>query len=499
MSATKHGKADRGSAAPAEDADPASASAAPTEPRAKSKTDDGNASAASGDAPLKANQGDAMPVADLQSIIEKEFIDQPPGDRQTDADPDQEEKPVPRPAASRGKSRWAGRGVRSLLALLLVIAVGWYPVQRLFQVSSTEAVVNAPLVTLRAPIGGQIHQRLPSMRLGEQVTADTPLFGIRNNRVDDGRLTTLRSELEEQRALLLPPRVHQRRLEKLRDDLTGQVMRFQEGRIRQLDARQRMLEADLNGALAILKEAREDYERQTNLGEREVAPRIKIAEAEREFAVAKAKVDSIRANMAGLAVERAAISRGVFLGDSYNDRPQSAQKIDGVEEQIARLEAEIARGELVVERLEKTMQAEKDRIAKLRAAEVAAPLQAQIWEVLTSPGEEVVLGQELIRLLDCSRAVVTATVSENVYNSLALGTRVKFHLREGAKAMPGRVVQLAGYSAASSNFAILPSLLIKESYRVAISVGELATMGSCPVGQTGRVVFPKETAAASVF
>ena len=39
-------------------------------------------------------------------------------------------------------------------------------------------------------------------------------------------------------------------------------------------------------------------------------------------------------------------------------------------------------------------------------------MHGRVWEVLTANGEEVRVGQELLRVLDCGGAVVTATVSE---------------------------------------------------------------------------------------
>ena len=99
----------------------------------------------------------------------------------------------------------------------------------------------------------------------------------------------------------------------------------------------------------------------------------------------------------------------------------------------------------------------------------------------------------MFSLLNCSQTIVTAVVSEAVYNSLFVGMPAKFSFREGGASLPGQVVQLSGVAEASSNFAIMPSALKKESYRVAVSVDAASLQGGCPVGRTGRVVF--DTAA----
>jgi hypothetical protein len=88
---------------------------------------------------------------------------------------------------------------------------------------------------------------------------------------------------------------------------------------------------------------------------------------------------------------------------------------------------------------------------------------------------------------------VTAVVSEAVYNRLQLGSAASFRLRDGYVAMPGRVVNLTGVASAAANYAIAPSSLLKEQYRVAVEVPDLANDGQgCNLGRTGQVVFAKQ-------
>ena len=71
------------------------------------------------------------------------------------AETDAANDPVaPVSSASVPPSHVKSRLIKSALGLALVAAVGWMPAQRLFQVSSVEAVVNARLVTVRSPING---------------------------------------------------------------------------------------------------------------------------------------------------------------------------------------------------------------------------------------------------------------------------------------------------------------------------------------------------------
>ena len=129
--------------------------------------------------------------------------------------------------------------------------------------------------------------------------------------------------------------------------------------------------------------------------------------------------------------------------------------------------------------------------------QVALPVSGRVWEVLTAPGEQVTRGQDLIRLLDCSSAVVTANVSESVYNRLQVGSPVTFRPSTGGEDFAGTVVNLTGIAGAPANFAILPSTLVKESYHVTVAVPQIAESGECGVGRTGRVIFEKGAVEAS--
>jgi hypothetical protein len=121
-----------------------------------------------------------------------------------------------------------------------------------------------------------------------------------------------------------------------------------------------------------------------------------------------------------------------------------------------------------------------------------------VWEVLTAPGEQVHRGQDLLRVLDCGGALVTAVVSESVYNGLRVGSPARFRPRDGQMDLPGKVIRLTGASASPANLAIQPSVLLRESYHVTVAVPALAEGAGCTVGRTGRVIFedgPAEPAA----
>jgi hypothetical protein len=195
-----------------------------------------------------------------------------------------------------------------------------------------------------------------------------------------------------------------------------------------------------------------------------------------------------------IAIELAALERGLFIGDAYNDRPSSAQRLDFITLEMTGLETRLAVNEAQHARLVEAEVRERAWFEQISRAVIAPPANGIVWELLTAPGEQVVAGQELVRMVDCSQTVITAAVSEAVYNQLVPGMAAMFTFRDGGDPLPGRVAQLTGVASASANLAITPSALQAESYRVVVDVPGLAGEG-CALGRTGKVVFNTAGAA----
>jgi multidrug resistance efflux pump len=193
--------------------------------------------------------------------------------------------------------------------------------------------------------------------------------------------------------------------------------------------------------------------------------------------------------LAAVQVELDAVRRGEYVGDTYNDRPSSAQQADDLSVRIAELHADLRARDSRLAELRTDLDGESTRYAELAQAELVSPVKGSIWEVLVSPGEEVRRGQDLVRLLDCSGVVVTGSVTESVYNHLRLGDRAGFRLSGESVEYPGRVLRLSGLAAPPDNLAILSSALLTGSYRVTVAVPEIAAGSSCMVGRTGKLTF----------
>jgi multidrug resistance efflux pump len=377
---------------------------------------------------------------------------------------------------------------KAAIGLALLIAVGWIPVRALLETTSTEAVVNARLISLRAPIEGQVEPAEQSVHIGTQLVPGQAVLRIVNSRAERGRLDDLRrlvDQLDNERVGIAQRIVE---LTTLRHDLNNQVRIFQDGRIRQLTERAAEIKRELAAALINRDTAAKALARVQPLAS------SAVTEATMEKYTKEARVTAethaaIEHRLAAIEVELKAAQSGRFVGDTYNDKPRSSQRVDEVSQRLGELTADLREREARIFTLRKEIADETKRYQENSKAELLAPVASRVWEMLTAPGESVVRGQDLVRLLDCSGIVITAAVGESVYNTLHIGQSAVFRLRGENEPHAGQIVGLTGVSAAPSNFAIQPSALAKEPYRVTVTLRDPRQATDCKIGRTGRVTF----------
>lgn len=388
------------------------------------------------------------------------------------------------------------RIIKSLLAIAAVVALAWIPIRTLLTTTSAEATINARLMNFRTPINGKVSVLAPQLTAGTLIEQGEPLFRIANTRADRQRLDDLRREVSRIRAesSTLENKIEQ--LQDIEKDLKVQTEAFQESRVRQLEARQSELQAEVQAAVAAEEDALKSLKRSQELQERGHQTVATLLHAERDHKVAIEKTKAARRRLEANKVELEGARKGFFVGDSYNDLPRSAQRLDEIGQQIVSAEAELQERKARLGFLEKELASEAALYTRDSTAEIVSPVRGRVWQVLTANGEEVSSGQDLLKVVDCSAAVVTATVSEAVYNKLWIGQAVEFQLRGQSGAYAGKVSGLTGLAPAGSNFAIEQVNLRQEPYHVTVAVPALKNQKACNIGRTGKITFLSSAAQA---
>ncbi|MFN3744331.1 MAG: HlyD family secretion protein [Hyphomicrobiaceae bacterium] len=432
-----------------------------------------------------------QPLADLDALGRLTALDKAFAPA---AEPAPEVRPAPAPAAAPAKRslpqlRTVDRRIlKTLAGVILVVVVGWMPLQALLRTTSTEAIINARLITLRAPIEGQVSW-LSQVAVGTELEPGAQVLGIVNPRADRGRLDAIGQLIGELESDIKALTARRDSLLSLRREHSTNAEAFRTGRIAQLESRMAETRSEVAAATARHEEARQTLERAQALADTGTGTVVALERARRDATVAAQTLEALRHRLNTLDVELSALRRGVYVGDSYNDRPQSLQRADEIALRLNEVTADLAQREARLANLRNELAAENMRYAQRSAAGLVAPVSGSVWEVMTAPGESVVRGQDLVRLLDCSGLVVTATVGEAAYNQLRVGQPARFRFRGESTDHEGRIISLTGVATAPANLAIQPAALAKEPYRVTVALPALATSGRCSVGRTGRVTF----------
>jgi multidrug resistance efflux pump len=273
---------------------------------------------------------------------------------------------------------------------------------------------------------------------------------------------------------------------------------FTQARTLQLEARQDELKAELAAAEAKNDEARTTLDRFATLAGKGWTSRAQLNQAQRDGSIAEKSQAAAQKRLEAVGVELAAAQRGVFVGIGSNDRPRYMQRADQLEQQVGNLVETLAERDQRLVRLDQQLAQEKARFGLMTSADIVAPTKGRVWETPVFSRQQVHRGQEVLRILDCSRPVITALVSESVYNRLAVGSSARFLPRGEREELVGQIIQLSRVS--PSNFAVQTSFPTGGTYHVTVSVPKLAEGENCPVGRTGHLEFddrPSEITAAA--
>ncbi len=387
----------------------------------------------------------------------------------------------------KSKPRSVGRLLRIALGVFLLGLFGYallpgvvlsqYPVGR----------VNAELVTLRAPIEGQIS--FGDVRVGDRVQRGQTLATLRDPPERDVRLANLEAQndslgeriagLRQQIAALEPFALRLAQQSRtFRDavvnNLTAQIAEA-EARLRQAEANARLLDAQLKRVAPL---AAKNYASGAELDRRR-------AEAD----VAQAELAAQRQTLGRLRQERAAAEQGVYLSDSYNNAPYSEQRRDEVNLQRLTLETRLA--DLIAEQgqVQRQIEAERRRREQMGEAVIQSPVDGILWRQLESNDSTIGISAPLAQVADCSRIFFEVARDRRSDETLSLGDSVVVEFeRNGQMARyDARMVGLRSDQDADRREFALAGGTGSDQIRWIFAVEFEGAAEACPIGRTGRL------------
>ncbi|MCT0216431.1 HlyD family efflux transporter periplasmic adaptor subunit [Synechococcus sp. CS-1330] len=333
-----------------------------------------------------------------------------------------------------GSSRHANRLVIGVSSLMLVASVG--VLSHVFSTRSRDAVVEADVVDLATPITGEVTQL--NVDVGSQVQPNQPLATIDNVRASDGDLQRLRTALSTAQTSL---DATERQLTLLRDD-EGTFSRDAAEQRRLTTERERnqldQLKADLAREQQELGFSQRDLKRQEQLYRvGAVAERV-VDRARTAVQTNQQQLAAIQARIRAENNQLDAAQRDLNL-DRTRGNIDPTPRLQETQQKRKQLESERITQIKRVEGLKAELKSAETLLSRQRQAVIKAPRPGVVWRLLARLGDDLQAQQKVIRMIDCDRRWLLATVTEGTLKQLKIGSEAKIDLIGEDLNLKGRV------------------------------------------------------------
>jgi len=380
-----------------------------------------------------------------------------------------------------------------ILLLVLIISV----VPRFYLHTSTDGVISARTITLTSPIEGVLdfsHR----LKHGEYFKKGEVIGAVTNDRVDlsflheliteqktlTGRIKSFKKRIKRYAALNNELKVN---LEKFRR-FSNEKLRFM---IQQDETRVKHQEAEFERAKKELK-ANRHLESQKAVNKRD------LERSESNFIQASLKIQELRQHLKELVSFKEAVKVGTFMGEGNNDSPYSKQRMDQLVIELALAETTLTEASSRIKGIELQIKTERERIKKVKTFNIKTPSNALAWRLPLVKGSTVVIGDELIVLLDCSSVFLDVVISESQFINVKPGMKVRYRLISGLTFHEGTIIALRG-SGSNLEDKSLATELKKDSqkeFRIWISINpddlDLNPKNFFQVGRRVEVRLPRK-------
>ena len=382
---------------------------------------------------------------------------------------------------------------RIFLGIVIVVVFVWLIVTEQLSGASADATINAQLVSLRAPIAGELD--VTPLPLGARLSRGQEFGTVRDTRADTVRLNDL--ELETHLAQAEVTDIETRRT--VVDDavIALQVRteayntaRIQELGIELVAARERLALATQQLELQGEDPNELDFESFENQADNQLNGATRL---QPNWASPSIIYNFAKERVLLLENELNAALDGVYLGDGFNDAPFSEQRKTDLLRESGALESALTEAKSRVAAFVERTEAERLRVNRVEQVTLRSPASGTLYQALVTSGETVERGDPIAIIVDCATIFVTLSVTENVYDRLNTGDPATFRPRGSNRIFDASIFRLAGSGAARvyEDLAVAPSQKHLERFDVTLEVPGLREDEefACAIGRTGRAYF----------
>ncbi|QWW72244.1 HlyD family secretion protein [Rhizobium sp. WYJ-E13] len=397
---------------------------------------------------------------------------------------------------------WNHRITRILVGLLILALVIIVSLPAITGFTSLDGTVNARFAVVNAPIDGTIAEE--PLKVGSPAKGGQALAEIRNPRVNRAILASLEADRNTALDRVAALKKERDELSQLREELSARLEVYRQTTIANLEREVEILRKKVEVSQAQDLVAQVDLNRRMELESKGILTQ-KLVEAARAAGVATGgEVEISNLTVDQLQQRLNAVRQGIFVfGDGQNDVPYSRQREDEVTVRISDLNSRIAENETRAAEAQKQLIEEENRVGSLESAIATAPFDGVVWSRSIVNGSNVVLNNELMRLLDCREMFVDILVPEVNYDEIYPGLAAQVRLFGRSDVFKGAVISVRGSSAAveTDSFAasLPPSTQRNARIRVHLDPSFMNEdfANFCQVGRTVQVRFPKHGISVS--
>jgi multidrug resistance efflux pump len=211
--------------------------------------------------------------------------------------------------------------------------------------------------------------------------------------------------------------------------------------------------------------------------------------AQSDFDVASHQVDALEGRLDSLRVQQQSIDQGVVSEPGSNDVAYSRQREDEVMIRLSELDRDKALAQADLNETQARLQSEEQRVARLRSAAMTSPITGMIWKLDAHDGERLGTGDTVAQVVGCDQTFIIATLPQNRFSDVAVGSRVKYRLSGDLIERYGSVASITGDATAGDrNLAALP--IASKGPTITARVMPDSSSEECLIGRTARVLFP---------
>lgn len=339
----------------------------------------------------------------------------------------------------------------SVVALLWPQATGYV---------SKFAVINAPVLTVRAPIDGTIVAPTPGV--SEPLRRDQVLIDVRATRASRAELTRLDGEvlarIRQADALREEERAAVRVLQVLQERFPLEVESERLFLLHKID--EELAIRDMQ--VAQWGKARRDYKRVVDLARRGTRPAHEVEDARTAVLEVQALIAASEARIAAMEVELDAIRNGLPSPAGTGRRDFGHDRIDDMTLALAdiRSRRRAAEGQRDAAKAQRdSLATEVDGLARFRPV---APADGVIWTASRQAGASVTNGSDLFQILDCERRFIEVIFEERAFENLPAGTEATVRLRGAGAPFSARIVSRHAAGGGSAVSAVDAAVLASE-------------------------------------